>query len=72
MFPTLTTATCECCDETFVDPVALALVADAVRVYNDEVESREFERAAAIADTFARQRATLDALKHDRGGQPPA
>lgn len=72
-FPTLTTTPeCECCGESFVDPVALVLVADAVRLYNGELERRELERTAEIADTLARHRATLDELKRQRGAQPPA
>lgn len=70
LFPTLVmTPACECCGESFVDPVALALVGDAVRVYNGEVERRELERSAAIVDTLARQRETLDELKRARGGR---
>lgn len=64
MFPTLTTTpACSCCDESFVDPVALVLVADAVRVYNGELELAELARRASVDSALARHRAILDDLK---------
>lgn len=73
MFPTLTTTpACECCGESFVDPVALTLVADAVRVYNLELERLELERRQAFDETLARHRGMLDELKRQRGGREPA
>lgn len=53
MVPTLTTTRCGCCNETFVDEVALVIVCDAVRAYRDELDARAREEAQTWRDAFS-------------------
>lgn len=66
LFPTLTQVTCECCDETFVDEVALLVIADALGSYRDAL----VEKAAGDREAWAEaERATAEALAAATGGQ---
>lgn len=67
MFPNLTRAWCDCCDEILVDPVALTAVCDAVRAHRDAlVEKRERDQDA-WAEAGELSRAAVEAAGAGRG-----
>ena len=41
---------CDCCDETFVDEVALLMISDAVETYRDALVEKRASDEAAWAD----------------------
>lgn len=60
MFPTLTRARCDCCDDTLVDEVGVTLVWDAVRAFRDERDAgarRDEQAWADAANAIAEARA---------------
>lgn len=59
LFPTLTTVTCDCCDETFVDEVALLMIEDAIVTHRDALREKLERDDAAWAEAEQQMRQAL-------------
>ena len=60
--------TCECCDETFVDEVALLVIEEALVEHRDQLIAKAEREQAAWADAHAKTAEALAAAEAGQGG----